>query len=301
MWLYLGIASALFLGVYDVFKKWSVDDNAVPEVLFLSTCFGASLMLPVFVLSRVFPTEMSSVSLYAGFPSAVEHIFIVAKTVLVSISWITAYVALKHLPISIVSPIRASAPLWTLMGAVLLFGEQLRPLHWLGIFVTFISYYLFSVLGKREGIRFFRNRYIALVFVATVTGALSALYDKYLLQAVHIPPVTLQTWFSFYLVGTTGIIMVLLRRRRLEKSVTFKWRMTVPLIGVFLIVADYLYFRALSETEALIAVLSMIRRSSVVISFVTGGILFREQNKRKKAVPLLGVLIGIALLLIGKH
>ena len=299
MWLYLGISSALFLGVYDVFKKWSVKDNAVPEVLFYSTCFGAMLTLPVFVLSRFLPGTMMSAALYAGLPTASEHLCIIAKTVLVSISWISAYIALKHLPISIVSPIRASAPLWTLVGAVFFFGEALRPLHWAGILVTFISYYLFSIIGKKEGIRFSRNKHVTLVFVATLTGALSALYDKYLLHNMDIPPITLQVWFSFYLVAATGIIWGIMRRGA-AASERFEWRFSIPLIGVFLIIADYLYFRALSHPAALIAVLSVIRRSSVVISFVFGGILFKERNKRIKTIPLTGVLVGICLLLIGK-
>ncbi len=298
MWLYLGIASALFLGIYDVFKKFSVDRNAVPVVLFYSTCFGALLTLPLFILSRIFPETMMRLNLFAGLPSFTAHLFIIAKTVLVSISWTTAYFALKHLPISIVSPIRASAPLWTLMGAVWFLDEALKPLHWVGIAMTFVSYYLFSIIGKREGIAFTRNRYIALVFIATLTGSLSALYDKFLLHRIAIPPFTLQVWFSFYLVISTFVIWRLIYRFRPTSAAQFEWRYSIPLIGVFLIIADFLYFRALSEKEALIAVLSVVRRSSVVLSFVVGGLLFKEKNKRYKAVPLAGVLAGITLLMI---
>ncbi len=297
MWITLGIISALFLGVYDVFKKWSVRDNAVLAVLFLSTCFGAAMTLPVFVLSAVSPETMRSAGLFAGMPSATEHLYIIAKTFLVSASWISAYFALKHLPISIVTPIRASAPLWTLIGAVLLFGEVLRPVHWAAIGITFASYYAFSVIGKKEGIAFVRNRWMLLVFVATLTGALSALFDKYLLQRAGIPAVTLQVWFSFYLVLVNGGVWLAVRLAA-RPAVPFEWRLTIPLIGVFLIIADFLYFRALSREDALIAVLSVVRRSSVAVSFLLGGLIFREKNKRKKLLPLLGVLLGIGLLVV---
>jgi transporter family protein len=298
MWISLGITSALFLGVYDVFKKWSVRENNVVLVLFLSTCFGAVMTLPVYLLSRLCPDAMTSVGLFAATPAFPEHIYILSKAVLVSISWIAAFFALKHLPISIVSPIRASAPLWTLIGALLIFGEQLKPLHWAAVSLIFISYYIFSLIGRKEGIAFTRNRWMLLVFVATLTGALSALYDKYLLHNIDIGPVTLQAWFSFYLVAVNGGVYLLSRRMTKHNPVPFEWRFTIPLIGIFLIVADYLYFRALSNETALIAVLSVIRRSSVVISFLVGGLIFKERNKRIKLLPLFGVLSGVALLLV---
>ncbi len=300
MWIPLGILSALFLGIYDILKKYSLQENAVLPVLFWSTVFGALMTLPVFIFSRIAPSSMTELSLYAGMPSFREHLFIMAKTVLVTFSWITAYFALKHLPISIVSPIRSSAPLWTLMGAVLLFDESLRPLHWVGITVIFISYYAFSLLGKYEGIAFTKNPYIGLVFAATLTGAASALYDKYLLHGMSIPPVTLQVWFSFYLVAATGLTRLLIHRSPRVSAKKMQWRFTIPLIGIFLIAADFLYFKALSSEDALIAVLSVIRRSAVLVSFVLGGLLFREKNKRKKAIPLLGILAGLILLLMAR-
>ena len=295
MWIYLGIISALFLGLYDVLKKWSVRDNAVLTVLFLSTCFGAAITMPVFVLSRIVPDTMASAGLFADLLDPAGHLLVIAKTLLVSASWISAYFALKHLPISIVPPIRASAPLWTLAGAMLLFGESPRPLHWAAIAITFGSYYAFSLIGKKEGISFTRDRWVLLVFAATLTGALSALYDKYLLHWASIPPVTLQVWFSFYLVMVNGLVW-LLTRRAAKKHTSFEWRLSIPLIGLFLIAADYLYFRALSSGDALIGVLSVVRRSSVVVSFLVGGLIFREKNRRIKLVPLFGVLLGIGLL-----
>jgi transporter family protein len=301
MWLYLSIASAAFLGVYDVFKKWSVRDNAPLLVLFLSVCFGAGMTIPVFGLSIVNPEAALSIGLFCRMLTLQEHLLVLLKAMLVSVSWISAFFALKHLPISIVTPIRASAPLWTLLGAVLLFGERPAVHQWIGIGIIFFSYFAFSFVGKKEGIVFSKNRWVFLVFVATVSGAASALYDKYLLRNAGIDPVSLQVWFSFYLVGVIGGAVAWVRAISKKSFVDFKWRYTIALIGIFLIIADYLYFRALSSEDALIAVISVIRRSSVAVSFVVGGLLFKEKNKRQKAVPLVGVLVGVALLLTKAH
>ncbi|MBN2343404.1 MAG: EamA family transporter [Deltaproteobacteria bacterium] len=297
MWISLGILSAFFLGIYDVMKKWSLRDNAVLKVLFLSNCFAVVITVPVFLLSLAMPRMMAAAGLLASFPTFAEHGYILLKTLLVSASWISAFFALKHLPISIVSPIRASAPLWTLLGAVFLFGESLRPMHWGAIVLIFSSYYVFSLLGRQEGIHFKKNRWVFLVAIATLTGAASALYDKYLLHNLGIDRITLQVWFSFYLVLVNGTIWWV-SRFLAPGAQRFEWRYSIVFIGVFLIVADYLYFRSLSYDDALIAVLSVVRRSSVVVSFLVGGLLFKELNKRKKLIPLSGVLLGIILLVV---
>jgi bacterial/archaeal transporter family protein len=296
MWILPGILSALFLGIYDICKKLSLRDNNVLTVLFLSNCAALMLTIPVFVGSFLAPDLMHHLTLQADLPSVRQHGFILGKTLLVSSSWIAAFFALKHLPISIVSPIRASAPLWTLIGATLLFGETLKPLHWGAIGITFVSYYIFSVVGKLEGIRFSRNIWMLLVAIATLTGAISALYDKYLLHYIGINPITMQVWFSFYLVIVNGTVLGV-SRLFARTPIQFEWRYSILLIGIFLIVADFLYFRALSHPDALIAILSIVRRASVVVSFVVGGILLGELNKRKKMIPLLGVLTGVVLLL----
>ena len=110
MWIIPGFFSALFPGIYDVCKKWSLKDNNVLGVLFLSNCAALLLTIPVFICSFVFPNELAAVSLRAEFPSPLQHGYIMLKTMLVSSSWIAAFFALKHLPMSIVAPIRASAP-----------------------------------------------------------------------------------------------------------------------------------------------------------------------------------------------
>lgn len=298
MWLYLCIASAAFLGIYDVFKKWSVRDNAPLLVLFLSVCAGASLTLPVFILSVVHPAAAADCGLLCRMLSRGEHIMVLLKALLVSVSWICAFFALKHLPISIVTPIRASAPLWTIAGAVLMFGERPTALQWTGMGIILLSYFVFSLVGKTEGIVFSKNRWVLLVFIAVLSGAASALYDKHLLRGKGIDPVSLQVWFSFYLVLVIGATAATVRLFSRQSFKSFKWRHSIFLVGIFLIIADFLYFRALSMEGAMIGVISVIRRASAVISFSAGALVFREKNKRKKAVALAGVLVGATLLLL---
>ncbi len=296
MWVELALLSALLLGLYDVAKKWSVQKNAVLPVLFYASVAGFLAVLPLVFLSFVFPESMESIGLRVGLLTFREHVLVFAKALLVATSWICVYFAMKHLPISIVSPIRSSAPVWTVLGAVVLFAERLSSFQWLGIGVTFGAYYVFSVIGKAEDIRFQNNRFVLLAFVATITGAMSSLYDKALLQRVQIPPGTLQVWFSLYLVVVFGAVMFFFRKA-IRRGTPFAWRWSIPLIGVLLIAADMLYFRALATDGALVSVVSVVRRSSVVVAFLLGGVLFKEKFKRWKAIPLTGVLAGVILML----
>jgi len=297
MWALLGLASALFLGIYDIFKKQSLNNNAVMPVLFFSTVASATLFTPIIFISYKSPDFLANTGLFVPQITPFEHLQVLLKSGIVVSSWVLAFFALKHLPITIVAPIRATGPLWTLIGALFIFHERLNPYQWLGIIVTLAFFYLFSTAGKLEGIEFKRNKWIYFIIAGTLLGACSGLYDKYILQ--RIDRVAVQAWFSVYQVVILLPFVLLNEKIRKRKNITFEWRWTIPLIGLFLVIADYLYFYALSDKDALISVISALRRGSVLIAFVIGGLLFREQNLRKKGGYLVGILVGILLITLG--
>ena len=51
----------------------------------------------------------------------------------------------------------------------------------------------------------------------------------------------------------------------------------------------------------MISVVSMIRRSSVVVSFLCGALIMREKNLRSKVIDLVLVLLGMVFLYIGSR
>ena len=296
MWFILAALSAIFLGFYDVFKKYSLNDNAVLPVLLLSTASGAILFVPFWLISKMEWISDANL-LYIPMATFTEHLLIIIKTVIVLSSWILAYFALKHLPITIVAPIRATGPLWTLIGALLIFSEQLVFMQWAGFLITLIFFFLFSISGRYEGISFKNNKWLWFIILATIAGSVSGLYDKFLLR--HVNRMTVQCYFSFYQFVIMSIIIIFLWWPKRHKTTKLKWRWSIPLIGITLVLADFLYFFALSEPDSLISVVSALRRGSVVIAFGTGAILFKEQRIMQKTIYLLGILIGMALLLFG--
>jgi transporter family protein len=300
MWVILALASAFLLGIYEVFKKLSVQNNAVIPVLFLSTLTSSLIFLPFVIGSYIAPEFFTSIHLFIPEINLVQHGLILIKSVIVVASWILAFYAVKNLPITIVGPIRATGPIWTLLGAILIFGEHLNLYQWLGVSVTLLFFYLLSTTGKLEGIHFKTNKWVFFIVAATFIGAASGLYDKFIMRRVD--RLAVQAWFSFYQVAILLPILAV-NRWRLHKAerTPFHWRWSIPLIGVFLVLADFLYFNALTYEDSLISIISSLRRGGVVISFVVGAVVFHEKNLRKKGLYLAGILIGILLISLGSH
>ncbi|MBR5434866.1 MAG: EamA family transporter [Bacteroidales bacterium] len=295
MWVVLVIISALFLGVYDIFKKISVKENVVVLVLLFSSATSLLLFIPLIVISLVAPEVLADSLFFIPFTNWHDQFLIFIKSIIVLSSWICSFYAMKYLPISIVGPIRSSSPMWTLFGAVLLLHESLTATQWCGILLIIVSLLLYSLLGRKEGIRFSHNVWIYLIFLGTILGSVSALFDKYLIAQCGIPKMEVQAYFSVYqFLLMIPVCLFVWYPKRNEK--VFEWRWTIPFIGIFLVCADFFYFYALSIPGALIAVISAIRRSNVLVSFCAGAFLFKEQNILKKGIVLIGVLVGIGIL-----
>ncbi len=296
MWLILGLISAVFLGLYDVCKKASLRDNAVLPVLFLATVSSALPFVILAILSQWLGME-SLGKAYVASVSLQVHGLLMLKSFIVASSWVCAYFAFKHLPITLGAPIRASQPVLTLIGAVILFSERFSVLGWCGMMLTLGAYFALSLVGQKEGVRFVRNRWVGLLLLGTVFGAISSLYDKYLLR--HYAPMVVQAYFSLYLVVILGIVFIVCWWPQRRQHTPFQWRWSIPAIGLLLAAADFCYFNALALPGSLIAMLSVVRRSNVLVSFSLGALLFKEKNIRKKALALTGIVIGIILIGLG--
>ena len=290
VWFLPILGSALALGFYDIGKKMSVDKNSVMPALFFATAAGFLVMLGATVFRGTLP---DCFQLEFSF-----YLHVLIKALIVGSSWICIYYAMRELPVSISSPIRASSPLWTLIGALILFHEI--PTLWQGVAMLLIfgGYYIFSIIGKMEGIHFTKSKGIYLIMLGTLIGSGSALYDKYLLGVLKLDREMLQFWFSADLVIVLGLAWLI--RTAFGHKHPFEWRWCIPITGILLIVADWLYFYAVSVPDAQIAILSLVRRSNCLVTFAVGGLWFHDKNLKQKAIPLLLILAGVVLLALLK-
>lgn len=296
MWLALAFCSAFLLGCYDVNKKLSLNGNAVIPVLFMNTLFSSLLFVPFIILS--FCTDwLDGTMVYVPRASMETHWRVFVKAIIVLSSWISGYFALKHLPLTLAGPIKATQPVLTLLGALLIFGERLNGYQWAGVLCALASFYLLSLSGKKEGIRFAHNRWIFLMFLSIMMGALSGLYDKHLMRSLDV--MTVQVWFNIYQLAIMSVVLLTLWYPNRKKTTPFRWRWNIIFISLFLCMADWIYFYALTFPDSMISIVSMVRRSSVLVTFTAGALFFHEKNLKSKALDLLLVLLGMICLYLG--
>ena len=299
MWLFLALISAFFLGLYDVSKKKALLTGSVVSVLFYSTLVSSILFIP-FILGSRYGLIADTSLFYTQSYGIHQHLYIIVKSVIVLSSWVCGYYGMQHLPITIVGPINATRPVMVLIGALTFLGEHLNLWQWVGVLIAIFSFYYMSRSSRREGIDFRHNRWIMLVVLSNVFGAVSGLYDRYLMSptGVGLDKMAVQSWFNIYQCIMLLIFILIVKRGEglAVSSRVLKW---VVFISIFLSSADFVYFYALTQPDALISVISMVRRASVIVSFIVGAFLFKEHNLRSKAVDLLLVLLSMLALYIG--
>ena len=303
MWLALAFLSAALLGLYDVFKKRALKDNAVLPVLFLNTLFSSLLFLPFIIISH-FTGWLDGTMVYVAEGGWEIHKFILLKSFIVLSSWVLGYFGIKHLPLTIVGPINATRPVMVLVGAFIVFGERLNLWQWVGVLLAIVSFFLLSRSGRKEGIDFKHNRWIWMVVMSAMMGAISGLYDKYLMAPVTeggigLDRMAVQSWYNIYQCFMMGAMLLLLWWPRRKQTTPFSWHWSIICVSIFLSIADFAYFYSLSLPDAMISIVSMVRRGSVLVSFVFGAMLFHEKNLRAKAFDLLLILLGLLFLYIG--
>ncbi len=359
MWLLLAFCSAALLGfydvfkkkslannavLYDVFKKKSLANNAVLPVLGLNTLFSSLIFLPFILISAWKPEWLNQTIFFVPQAGWEVHRFILLKSLIVLSSWTFGYFGMKHLPLTIVGPINATRPVMTLVGALLIFGERLNVYQWIGVLMAIVSFFMLSRSGKKEGIDFQHNKWIWFVVLAAVFGAVSGLYDKYLMKQFNkffmlsrsgkkegidfqhnkwiwfvvlaavfgavsglydkylmkqFNNMVVQSWYNVYQLFLMGGVLMFLWLPRRKTTTPFRWDWCIIFISVFLSAADFVYFYALSMDGSMISIVSMVRRGSVIVSFLFGAMVFREKNLKSKVVDLLLVLIGMVFLYLG--
>lgn len=297
MWVILGIFSAIFLGFHEIFKKTGLNHNAVLPVLLIGSTASALLFLPFIIISRLYPSFAASWNIDIPVSDFTAHIMFLLKSCIVATAWIFGYFSVKYLPVTLLAPLNASGPVWTMLGAMLIYNERMNVLQWTGVIISLGFYYALSVGGNIQGKTKKNNRWIFFAFLSIIFNSISALFDKYLVR--HYDRIALQAWFSIYTAIIFFITLFIFWYPTRKSTTKFTWRWSVFLIGIFLVVADFFYFKGLSFDQSLVSVLIMIRRASAVLVFAAGAFYFRETSLRRRGIVLAGILAGTALVVAG--
>ena len=280
MWALLAVFSAILLGVYDVAKKKALQKNGVLAVLLVATA-----------LSTLFVSPFLSIG------PAGDHLRLVLKAVLVTASWISGMIGLKLLPLTTVSTIKGSRPVFVVLFSFILFGEKLNWMQWTGIAIVLFALWLLGRTSRSDGTQKARRTGFIYMGVSIVTGVASALYDKYIISGME--PMFVQSWTNLFITLILAVIVGIKALIDGEKREKIRWDWTLLVVAVLITGADALYFFSLKQPGALLSVISVVRRASVLVTFVLGAILFKEGNVKRKALNMLLMAAGVVILLIG--
>lgn len=296
MWLWAAIGSAILLGIYDVFKKQASTRNDVLHVLLYVTTISTLILSP-FILTSVFGWEwLRGTAFDVSSGSTRDHLLVLLKAFIVSVSWITGLIGLKNLPITTAGTIKTSRPVFVLLGSILIFGERLNLWQWVAVLLAFSALWLLGHTSKREGFDFVRNRWVLCMWVSVISGVVSALLDKHLMASMQ--PMFVQGWCNFYIMLILTVILFIYKFSGNVHYQPYQRDWLILVIALFITWSDFLYFLSLSGEGAMLSVVSILRRSSVLITFVCGAIFFKEKNLKSKAVALLILLVSMIILVL---
>lgn len=280
MWLWMTLGSALLLGVYDVMKKSALKRNGVLWVLLIATACSTLMLCPF---------------LSAG--SSQDHLRLLLKAVLVTTSWVSGLVGMKLLPITTASTLKASRPFFVVVFSIILFGEKLNGWQWGGVALALVALTLLSMSSKKEGISFAKSKGVAAMAVSILAGVASALYDKHIMGGME--PLFVQSWANLYITVMLAICVIVKAIHDGQEREKFHWDWLLVGIAIFITGADMLYFFALKQEGALLSIISLIRRCSVVVTFALGAVVFKENKIKEKSLDLAVLLVAMGLLLYG--
>lgn len=280
MWLWLSVGSALLLGVYDVAKKRALSRNNVYWIL-----LSATALTTVFLCPFLTKGPLS------------DHFSLIFKALMVSVSWISGLKAMECLPLTTVSTMKASRPMFVVIFSILLFGERLNLVQWLGVAVVMTALFLSSRSAGHDTDKITSTKGVAFMIVSVLSGAASALWDKVILQ--NLQPLFVQSWTNLYVTILLAVVVLIQYLTDKKHFQPFVWDWRILLIAVLITAADALYFYAVKDPNAMLSIVSTIRRTSVVVTFIGGAWILKEGHIRDKAVVLVLMLAGVALLLGG--
>jgi drug/metabolite transporter (DMT)-like permease len=118
---------------------------------------------------------------------------------------------------------------------------------------------------------------------------------------VGLDRMMVQSWYNIYQCVMMLAMLVILWWPRHKETTPFHWDWAIIGVSLFLSTADFMYFYSLSLPAAMISIVSMIRRGSVIVSFLFGALFFQEKNLKAKAFDLALVLLGMIFLYIGSR
>lgn len=288
-WVLFALLAALFFGSRQVITKKVLMYEHASEYLSV-TCMMA------FLFSLFFLPRMD----FALPPTVLFLMYL--KGGVLTLGWLLAAKAFRHLEISMVTPLTNLTPVFLLVWGVLFLGEFPSLLQYGGVaLLIFGAYWLQADHHLSSLVRpwlAFKNRYSILMLVAIFLYSICAMIDKIVLKVAN--PYT-YLCVSYGVLAFHYLIIQFIKYDGLKdiKHAFMKGKYLIFVAALLLIFADVFYYVAVAIPGAMVSLIIPLKRMSTLVATLVGGRLFHDHNMMQRFIACIIMICGVVLVVIG--
>lgn len=279
MWIALVSLYGILKGIRDVIKKKAMEKNTAMEVLFFYTLVSFLFVAPD--TKNAFALNFH----YIG--------FIMIKSLIIFISWICSFRAIKKIPIGFYGIMDMSRVIFASVLGILILNEVMTYNKIIGMAMVLLGLLLVNFV-KGSGQDRVKPIFIILVLISCLGNATSELLDKMLMQ--HMNSGQLQYWYMFFLV-VLYLGYLIISRTKIQWKALFKnyW---VWILSILFVIGDKALFVACADENSTVVTMTLIKQCSVLITIIGGRIVFKEKHIAYKLLCAGIIIAGIVLAVI---
>jgi len=274
LWILFIVIYALLKGSREGMKKAALKKSSKNEILFFYTLIAWVLCLPF---------SQNAFDLPAKY---IFYSFI--KAAVCCAAWMCSLVALKKMSVSLYGIIDLSRMIFSTLLGVYVLEETFTVPKLIGIAFVVTGLFLVNIKKEQNSKKLSVGILIA-AFMNCFLNAVSGTMDKVLMKDMETGQ--LQFWFTLFMTIIYGAVLIVKKEKISVKSV--KTNYWVPLMSLSLMIGDRLLFEANANPESQVTLMTLIKQSSVIVTVLTGWLVFKEKNILYKLMCTLIVLTGI--------
>lgn len=279
LWIILVIVYGILNGFWDIFKKKALQINSLPEVL----C-GVILIAFLLVTYEIGPALQINIKVI---------LMILFKTFIVFSSWLISFYCIKKMPLSVYAVINLSRILFYTLWGIIFFNEIIKVNQIIGAIIIVLGIVLINIkkdeLGKKT-----EPKYIFLLLGFAILSSLAGLFDKIIMS--KIASGEHQFWYMLFM-SILAVAYLLTNKKRLSIK-TYTQNYWIILAALALIIGDRFLFLANGDTASKLSVMSLLKQTSVIVTVISGGLIFKEKNILFRFVCAMIVLLGIGIVVM---
>lgn len=286
-WLVFSLITALLVGIQSIVQKKTLLKEHAMEYSATIAVVILAISLPLFLI-----VDYSRVQVYPLFILYIGSIFGALGFLLVA-------KAVRHMDISAASPLLVLGPGITAIFAFIFLGETLSFIQIGGIVLLILGSYVLGLKRHHsllEPIKVFKkSKFIHYIIFGLVMYGFTATIDRLLLGSYNFQPEAYIAFAHLFLAINYLVLLAVYHdglkgiKHGLKNS---GWTM----LAVAVLVAGYRLAQAQAVALAKVALVTSIKRLSVLFAVIVGGELFHEKNLLRKSIACVIMLIGAVII-----